>query len=402
MAQIRETIFHSRHLSLNARMAHFAHWDMPIQYDSGIVAEHLATRKHAGLFDVSHMGRFTLGGGDSLAFLQYVLSNDISQLAAGKSLYTIIPDCQGNAIDDAYLYRFTEEEYLLVVNACNKDKDAKHLQAMAKDFCNLELRDDSEALAMLSLQGPCSESLLGNIIDSGALPAAGRNNLGTITINRHSVLIARTGYTGEPIGFELMPQSKNALGIWDALVKSGASPIGLGARDTLRLEASLPLYGHEFGLDPGGNEIPVFACPLANFAVKFTQAKGNFIGKEPLKKQYDAFAAFKKQDFSLIRQLPRTIRSIALIDRGVARAFSKVYHQEKHVGYVTSGTMVPYWKNQSKYGKRSIAMVIIDSDVPTNAQVTVEVRGKKLNAQIVPAHLDKKSRACAKPINIKQ
>ena len=235
MTKLHKTIFYDRHVNLGANIVEFGGWEMPIQYDSGIVQEHLATRKHAGLFDVSHMGRFIIRGKNSLSFLQHVLSNNAAALEIEESQYTIIPNDQGGAIDDAYLYRFIEDEYLLVVNASNRETDWNHLNLHLKKFKEVEMVDRTTDLAMISLQGPLSKDILLDLIDSGHLPEPQRNCLATVAINSASVQIARTGYTGEPICFELFVNKKDALMIWDLLIDKGAQPVGLGARDTLRL-----------------------------------------------------------------------------------------------------------------------------------------------------------------------
>ena len=220
MKQLLKTVFYDKHVGLGARMVDFGGWDMPVQYESGIVQEHLATRSQAGVFDVSHMGRFIISGEGALDFLQHVLTNNAAAIEVGESQYTMIADESGGAIDDAYLYRFIENEYLLVVNASNRDKDWRHLAAFADRFAPVNLADRTEALAMVSLQGPKSKEIVLGLIDSGSLPEPLRNALGTVIINGCRVLIARTGYTGEPICFELFIERPDALMIWDLLLEA--------------------------------------------------------------------------------------------------------------------------------------------------------------------------------------
>jgi aminomethyltransferase len=204
--------------------------------------------------------------------------------------------------------------------------------------------DRSDDLAMISVQGPASRRIVEEIIQAGRLPEPARNALNPVTIAGADVLLARTGYTGEPLGFELFIPKDSAVEIWNLLIKKGAAPAGLGARDTLRLEAALPLYGHELGTDPDGKEIPIFACPLAKFGVSFSPLKGDFVGRHALTRQYGAFRKHLFRDFSSMADLPRMIRPLALAGRGIARQGAKVYKEDRHVGYVTSGTMVPYWE----------------------------------------------------------
>jgi len=236
---MQRTVFYDRHLGCGAKIVEFAGWEMPIQYSQGIVHEHLMTRKASGLFDVSHMGRFVFRGSGALAFLQHTLTNNAAALEVGESQYTIIPNSNGGAIDDAYLYRFFEDEYLLVVNAANRQKDWEHFLRSLEKFGQVEMQDRTQELAMLSLQGPLSKGILTRIIDSSQLPEPIRNSLSTTSIEGVEVLIGRTGYTGEPLCFELFIKGKEAVMIWDELIEQGAQPVGLGARDTLRLEAGL-------------------------------------------------------------------------------------------------------------------------------------------------------------------
>jgi aminomethyltransferase len=210
--EVKRTVLYSKHLAAGARMVDFAGYMMPIQYSEGIVAEHLSVRRSSGVFDVSHMGRFVFRGKDSLPFLQHVLSNNAAALEVGQSQYTFIPNNDGGAIDDAYLYRFIEDEYLLVVNAANKEKDWDHFNGMLKDFGQVTMLDHTEELAMLSLQGPRSRDILNKLTDSGSLPEPSRNRLSTADINDTEVSIARTGYTGEPLCFELFVKAKEARG----------------------------------------------------------------------------------------------------------------------------------------------------------------------------------------------
>ena len=404
---MEKTILHDRHLALKAQMVDFGGWDMPIQYPAGILQEHLATRKRAGLFDVSHMGRFRVAGRGALPFLQRVLTNNAAALAVGKSHYSILANANGGAIDDAYLYRFTDGEFLLVVNAANRQKDWNHLQTALAEFADVALEDQSEALAMISLQGPESLRILTPLIESGSLPEAKRNALSSGAMFGQPVLIARTGYTGEPLGFELFVPAALAGRIWDALCEGGAAPVGLGARDTLRLEAGLPLYGHEFGMDRDGREIPILAVGAAKIAVSFAPEKGEFLGKAALQKQFDALQAFKQADFSRIAALPRRVRLLALTGKGIARAGDRVFQQDRPVGYVTSGTMVPYWKTQGdgdafrlldETGKRALASALLESSLPEGAALDVEIRGKRTEAVIVRAFMRAAPPTCSAPI----
>ncbi len=396
MTTLHTTIFHQQHKDLGAKLVEFGGWEMPIQYKEGIISEHMATREGAGLFDVSHMGRLFFRGADTVAFLQHVLTNNVQALAVGQSQYTLIQNGKGGALDDAYLYRFREDEYLLVVNASNREKDIVHLQGFMTDFADLAMDDRTADVAMISLQGPKSKSIIEQIIDTGYLPEPARNCLSIVEINNCEVMLARTGYTGEPLGFELFVANSCACVIWDRLVELGASPVGLGARDTLRLEACLPLYGHELGIDHEGNEIPVFASKLSKFAVSFSPLKGDFIGRKPLAAQHRAFKKILDHDFSDLAALPRMVMPVAITGKGIAREGYRVFCNGKHVGFITSGTSVPYrlssgsgldGRFESKIRKRPIALALLDANIQETDELVIEIRKKMCSAVVVTCHM---------------
>jgi aminomethyltransferase len=405
----KRTVFFNRHVELGAKIVEFGGWDMPIYYPTGIVTEHLATRKEAGLFDVSHMGRFTLRGAGAVKFLQHALSSNVEALTVNKltAQYSIVPNESGGAVDDAYLYHFIDDEYLLVVNAANRLKDWDHFQSLLKDFDDVELTDRTEEICMLALQGPKSREILAQIIQSGQFPEPMHNALSVVTINGARVLVGRTGYTGEPLCFELFVNREDGPMLWDLLVGKGATPVGLGARDTLRLEAGLPLYGHELGLDAEGKEIPVMACPLARFAVSFSPLKGDFVGREALARQQAAFQKIISHDYSSMDALPRMIKTVAVAGQGVARDGCKVFRDDRHVGYVTSGTRIPLWVVDGEglastltdtRELRSICMAYIDSNIVEGDSLTIEIRDKQVEAVVVPYHLRSNAPPYARPI----
>jgi aminomethyltransferase len=383
---MKRTILHPVHVAANARLVDFSGWEMPVQYE-GILAEHLATRRTAGLFDVSHMGRFVVSGPDALPFLRSALTNDAAKLAVGRAQYTLLANERGGAIDDAYLYRFRNDEFFLVVNAGNRDKDWQHLTALSASF-NVPLTDRSDELAMISLQGPQSDTILGGII--GTLPGERHNDCGLREYQGEELLVMRTGYAGEPVGFELVLPNALAADLWQELVAGGATPVGLGARDTLRLEAALPLYGHEFGTDPGGEEIPIFSCPLAKFGVDLADPDRDFCGRAALARQAETGT-------------PRRLRKLAVTGKGIARAGDVVVCAGEGVGYVTSGTMVPYWVFEGDApgedtDKRAIALALIDQRITSDAPLAVVVRKREIPAQIVPKFLDNRSGRHAVPV----
>ncbi len=396
MSSYLKTALYKKHLDLDATLVGFGGWEMPLQYPSGIIHEHMATRKTAGLFDVSHMGRIVFRGKDSLSFLQHVLSNNAAALDPGESQYTLIPTQTGGAVDDAYLYRFKPDEYLLVVNAANKDKDLEHFQKHLAFFPDVEMQDHTLQISMISLQGPLSRNIMKETVTRGTLPDPARNRLGTVFIDGTKVLVARTGYTGEPLGFELFVDSGRAVEIWDLLMEKGAVPVGLGARDTLRLEACLPLYGHELGIDLEGKEIPVFASRLSRFAVSFSPLKGDFIGKSSLSRQYQALRRIIDQRFDDISDLPSRIMPLAVTGKGIVREGYPVFKGDRQVGYVTSGTMVPYFEPEGsgldaafreKPARRAVAMAFIDSKIGEGDVLETLIRNKRCACIVVPLHM---------------
>ncbi len=427
MEQPERTILYDRHKALGAQMVEFGGWEMPLQYHSGVVEEHLSTRNGAGIFDVSHMGRFIIRGANALPFLQHVLTNNAEalDLAPTGAQYTLIPSETGGAVDDAFLYRFFEGEYLLVVNAANRQKDWDIFQIHLERFKGVELIDCTFDIAMFALQGPKSRGILEAVINFPVVtaglardklfgrtfatgvqagrqshcpcpPEAFRNAVGIVEIAGAGVMVGRTGYTGEPLGFELFVERENALMLWDLLLEKGARPVGLAARDTLRLEASLPLHGHEFGTDPEGKEIPCFAVPIGKGAVSFSPLKGEFVGRAALEKQFAAYTRIVARDYSLIADLPRMFKCVALTDRGIARAGAGVFKAGKHVGYITSGTMAPYWvledrgllsRKTGEHKLRAVCLAYIDSDIVEDERLSIDIRGKMVDAVVVEYHL---------------
>jgi aminomethyltransferase len=402
------TIFHDRHVALGARMTEFGGWDMPLQYPSGTIREHLAVRGSCGLFDVSHMGRFLVRGPSAVAFLQRALTNNVEALDGRptRAQYSLIANERGGAVDDAYLYRFTPDEYLLVVNAANRNKDWEHLRTVLPD-AGVEMTDVTTEVVMLALQGPRSREILERLTTAGRLPDPVRNAVGIADVAGATVKVGRTGYTGEPIGFELFIEAGDGPALWDALVEAGAAPAGLGARDTLRLEAGLPLYGDELGLDEDDEEIPILAVPLARFGLSLAEVKGEFVGREPLARQLEAAARIMRQDFSDLGPLRRTIRPVAVTGRGIARAHATVSKDGRTVGVVTSGTAVPYWvfdgddetsHPTDEHRTRAVALAYLDGDLLDGDEVTIDVRGKPVEARVVPYHLRSEAPPFARPM----
>ena len=375
-------------------MVDFAGWEMPVQYGSGIVAEHLATRRNAGLFDVSHMGRFRFRGSGAETALGRVLTNDPAALAPGRAHYTFIANERGGAEDDAYLYRLGQDDFLLVVNASNRAHDFDWIGARLEGEVRLE--DESEALAMIALQGPDSERMLEAMVPAGSLPEDGRNRHAETRFEGGDLLVARTGYTGERVCFEIFAGPDAIERLWTRLVAAGAAPVGLGARDSLRLQAGLPLYGHELGADPEGIEIPIFANALARFGVRRPGGGASeYVGRGALERQREARERLRRGEADASPVLPRLVAPIAVSGgRRPLRAGQKVFHGEVHAGYVTSGTSVPTGLEDpsGRPEMRPIGLALVDSalrhrgDGPLRLRV-VDARGNESEAEVVTGNL---------------
>jgi aminomethyltransferase len=312
-----ETPLHGWHVAHGARIVAFGGWAMPVQYSGGILAEHRATRAGASLFDISHMGRVQVTGPDALGLLQRTTTNDVAKLVPGRAQYSLLCNEAGGTLDDLIVYRLADR-YLVVVNAGSRQRDLEWLREQAEGL-DVELADHTADVAMIALQGPAAEMLLQPICD---VPLE-RMRYYTATrarVGGCSALIARTGYTGED-GFELMPASEDALGLWTTLLgldePARPQPAGLGARDTLRLEAGMALYGHELT-----DAITPLEARLGRF-VKLD--KGEFVGRAALAAQ---------QASGPVRQLV----GFEMTGPGIARQGYPVTVGEDEVGVVTSGS----------------------------------------------------------------
>lgn len=362
LTELKKTPIFPLYEKYGAKTIDFGGWDLPVQFQ-GIKAEHEAVRTNAGLFDVSHMGEVTVKGAGSLDFLQKMLSNDISKLKPGKAQYNIMCYETGGVVDDLVVYMIAENDYLLVVNAANTDKDYEWLAEHATDDVNVQ--NVSLEYGQLALQGPNAEAVLAKLTDAdlGALGFFGF--VDNVEVAGVQALISRSGYTGED-GFEIYTKAEDAPAVWEAILKEDVLPIGLGARDTLRFEANLALYGQELSKDISPLEAGV------GFAVKL-QKEADFLGKKALIAQKEA-------------GLTRKSVGIELIDRGIPRHDYKVFAGDKEIGIVTSGTQSP------TLGK-NLGLALIDIDYTAlDSLVEVEVRNKKLQAKVVPTPFYKRAK----------
>jgi len=368
---LKQTALLDRHKALGARVVPFAGWEMPVQYE-GILAEHRAVRTAAGLFDLGHMGQVDITGPDALAFLQYTTTNDVSTLGPGEAKYGLLPNEQGGVVDDIIVYRNPEghEGYMVCVNASNTDRDVAWWQELRDRRPDLDVavRDVSAELGMIAIQGPHAEAIVKRVTD---VPVEDIDYFSWLigTIAGVEARIARTGYTGED-GFEFYAPIGQIGQIWDALMEAGLqdgiAPIGLGARDTLRLEARMPLYGQELG-----DDISPYEAGLG-WAVSLT--KGDFVGREPMEK------------VKLEGPKRRTVGFTTVGRTGAPRTRNPVAVDGEEIGTVTSGTFSPTL--QQNIGLALIARSYAGVGKP----LQVIVRGKPVEAVQVKTPFYKRDR----------
>lgn len=357
-----KTPLYEIHLKYHGKMVPFAGYLLPIQYEEGIIKEHMAVRTRAGLFDVSHMGEITCKGKDALKNLQRLLTNDFTDMAGGRARYSPMCNEHGGTVDDLIVYKKGEEEYFIVVNASNKEKDYQWM--LEHKFGEAVFEDVSSKITQIALQGPRSQEILKKL--TGDIPEKYYHAVFDGTVAGIACMVSKTGYTGED-GFELYFDNTYAETMWETLMEAGREygliPCGLGARDTLRLEAAMPLYGHEMN----DNISPLEAG--LGFAVKMQ--KEDFIGKDHL------------PDMDSLR---RGRVGLKVTGRGIIREQEEVLADGKRAGFTTSGTHCPYLGYPA-------AMAILDKEyTKAGTKVTVMVRGREVEAEVVPLPFYKKSK----------
>ncbi|NLL74027.1 MAG: glycine cleavage system aminomethyltransferase GcvT [Clostridiales bacterium] len=359
----KKTPLYDCHIREDGRMVPYAGYILPVQYKTGLITEHMTVREAVGIFDVSHMGEVIIRGKDALDNIQMLVTNDCSTMVDGQVRYSPMCDGMGNVIDDVLIYKINTKEYLIVVNAANRHKDVEWMKGNL--FGDVELSDISDDMALIALQGPLSKDLLTRIAGPEALPKKYYSFLVNVDISGINCMVSRTGYTGED-GYEIFCQNKDAVRLWDTLLETGREfgikPCGLGCRDTLRLEAGMPLYGHEMD-----DTISPLEAGLG-FAVKMN--KEDFIGKKAL----------------LDKGAPKRIRiGLKITGRGIARENCPIFYDDKEIGRTTSGTHSPYLSYP-------IAMALVDVDYSDiGRKLLVDVRGRKIEAEIVPLPFYKKA-----------
>ena len=359
-----KTPLYEVHEALHGKIVPFAGYLLPVQYETGVIKEHLAVRNSCGLFDVSHMGEITFKGKGALASLNHLLTNDFTEMPIGKVLYALMCYEDGGVVDDLLVYKFGEEDYYVVVNASNRHKDFEYMKKHLLE--DTEIEDISDSVAQVALQGPKAKQIMRKLMKEEDIPEKYYTARRNVEIAGMNCLISYTCYTGEA-GYEIYTANENVVNLWNCLLEAGKEydliPCGLGARDTLRLEAGMPLYGHEMD-----ETITPLETGL-DFGVRMT--KDDFLGKKAL----------------LEKGEPKICRvGLEIIDKGVLREHQDVYLNDELIGHTTSGTFSPLLKT-------SIAMALLEkSHADLGTVVEVDVRGRRLKAKVVELPFYKRNR----------
>ena len=351
-----KTPLYDAHVKAGGKIVPFAGYLLPVQYGTGVITEHMAVREKAGLFDVSHMGEVLCEGKDALANLNQILTNDFTNMVDGQARYSPMCNENGGTVDDLIVYKRGDNDYFIVVNAANKDKDYQWM--LDHQFGEVTFTDASSEYGQIALQGPKAMEILKKLTAEENIPKKYYHAVFDTEVAGIPCIISKTGYTGED-GVELYLASENAEKMWDALLEAGKDegliPCGLGARDTLRMEAAMPLYGHEMD-----DEISPLETGL-KFAVKMGKEE-DFIGKKAMEERGE----------------PKITRiGLKVTGRGIIREHQDIYIGEKKIGHTTSGTHCPFLGYP-------IAMALVDAgSVEIGNKVEVDVRGRKVEAEVI-------------------
>jgi aminomethyltransferase len=364
--ELKKTPLNAAHRALGGKMVDFGGWDMPVQYPAGVIEEHMATRTRAGLFDVSHMGEIWVEGADVIDFVNSLTTNDVTKLVDGQAHYSALTNENGGVVDDLLVYRFGPEKLLLVVNAGTTDKDWVWITSHKGEF-DVVLTNASADYCQIAIQGPKAVEILQKLTDTDLGPIK-YYHFTTGHVDGVEAIISRTGYTGED-GFEVYAAADKAEQLWNKMLETGEEygilPAGLAARNTLRLESAMSLYGHELG-----DDISTFE---ANLGWITKMDKPEFTGK-------DALVELKTAG------LKRKLVGFEMREPGIARDGFEVYIDDKKVGEVTSGSPAPYLK-------KNIGLAFVPPEfAKTGQEIRIDVRGKKLLAEIVPTPFYKRQK----------
>lgn len=356
-----KTPLYDWHAANGGKIVPFAGYLLPVQY-AGVIQEHMAVREQAGLFDVSHMGEVVISGPDALLCVNHLLSNDFTNMVDGRVRYSPLCNEEGGIVDDMIVYRMAADRFFLVINAANRHKDVAWMKAHLKG--DVVLEDISDTLAQIALQGPQSEKILSRLTDGTKLPQKYYTFVEDMDVAGVSCLVSQTGYTGEH-GYELYCAPGDAVKLWTAILEAGKddglTPCGLGARDTLRLEAGMPLYGHEMSDDISPLETGL------HFAVKM--GKEDFVGKSAI----------------LAKGEPKIARvGLKVTGRGIIREDCPLFIGDEKIGVTTSGTHLPYLN-----GAYAVGMIGTEHTA-VGTKVTAEVRGRKIEAEVIALPFYKK------------
>lgn len=339
-----------------AKFIEFGGWELPVHFEAGIIAEHMAVRKNAGMFDVSHMGEIIVEGPDAEKFVDYLVTNDVKGMVDYQVIYTLMCYPDGGVVDDLLVYKYNSKKYLLVVNASNIDKDYQWI--VSNKNCSVSIENISDEIVQIAFQGPKAQEILQKYVSFDLSTIKFFHFKDPVQINGIDCIISRTGYTGED-GFEIYVSSIQGKRVWDYIYEKtrvdNVLPCGLGCRDTLRFEAKLPLYGHEISKD-----ITPIEAGLKYF-VKIE--KENFIGKDVLKNQIE-------------NGVKRSLKGLEMIDKGVPRSEYKVFKDSKEVGFITTGSYSPILD-------KNVALALIDSSIKLQDEIFVEIHGKLKKAIVV-------------------
>jgi aminomethyltransferase len=365
--ELKKTPLNAVHRALGGKMVDFGGWDMPVQYPAGVIEEHMATRTRAGLFDVSHMGEFWVEGHDAVKFVNRIATNDVTKLIDGQAQYSALTNDNGGVVDDLLVYRFNPDKLLLVVNAATTEKDWDWITSETEDE-NVTLTNASPDYCQIAIQGPRALGILQLLTDAELEPIK-YYHFTTGQVDGIEAIISRTGYTGED-GFEVYAAAEHAEQIWNKLLETGEPhgilPCGLAARNTLRLESAMSLYGHELADD---------ISPLeANLGwITKLDKDGSFVGRDALAEQKTA-------------GLKRKLVGFEMTEPGIARDGFDIYVDGELVGRVTSGSPAPYLK-------KNIGLAFLPVEfAKTGQEIKIDIRGKHVAAKVVPTPFYKRQK----------